>query len=131
MRWCIDSRESHKALRCSFEIGQTQPLVKGATSKVILANLPSERQRKVAQFYGVDIDNPDWATELSKIKRDGYCISHSEYNEGVVGISVPITRRKNLVGALSVMSPDRRIDDITQIVLQSLLNEASILCGID
>ncbi|WP_375749979.1 IclR family transcriptional regulator [Vibrio sp. HN007] len=128
---CVESRESHNALRCSFEIGQTQPLVKGATSKIILANLPSGRQRKVAQFYGVDIDSPKWVSEISKIKKDGFCISYSEYNEGVVGISVPVKHKKTVVGALSIMSPQRRTDGMTQLVLQNLLNEASILSGMD
>lgn len=126
---CIASRESQEALRCAFEVGRTQPLVKGATSKVILAHLPAERQHKIAEFYGVDINGQEWLTDLARIHRDGYCISHSEYNEGVVGISVPVLQRRSLLGALTVMAPKARAEGLAHRALQHLFNEASILQG--
>ncbi|MDB1125196.1 IclR family transcriptional regulator [Vibrio algarum] len=126
---CTLCRESSEALRCSFEVGQTQPLIKGASSKVLLANLPKERQKKVAKYYGLNFHDLQWQQSLSKTRRDGFSISTSDYYAGVVGVSVPIIRKKHLCGAITIMAPSERAKKGFERVIQDLMNEASILCG--
>ncbi|UGA57435.1 IclR family transcriptional regulator [Vibrio sp. VB16] len=126
---CTVCKESKETLRCTFEVGQRQPLIKGASSKVLLANLPKERQEKVAKYYELDTYDPHWKRSIKKTKYDGFSISKAEYNAGVIGISVPIIRKKTLVGAITVMAPNERARTGFERVIQDLLNEASILNG--
>ncbi len=122
---CIATHESNEALRCSFEIGQTQPLCRGASSKVILTYMSEEWQKKIADFYGFDITGNTWRDGLKKIREERYAVSSSEINNGVIGISAPVIRRNQLVGALTIMAPGERAHSLQQRLIDSV-KEAAI-----
>ena len=74
------------------------PLAKGAASKIILATL-SDRAKKSLQVRNADefaaagLGN-NWAemrAYLAEIREAGYVVTHGEIDEGVIGISAPIS----------------------------------------
>lgn len=98
MVMCID-HEAAKNVEFEwslFERGRPIPLTKGATSKVILAQLPAQQRNKLlASGRG---NGSDEAAELSKkgdlfsfIRKQGYHVSHGEIDPSLIAIAAPIS----------------------------------------
>jgi len=124
---CVSQKESMQALRCSFVQGQSQPLLRGASSKVMLAYLPAPRCEKILRYFGEDHQMEKWQTELEKIRRNGYAVSTSEIDPGVSGISAPVMKGSNLIGAISVMAPAHRVETNKQRIILHVLQAARAL----
>lgn len=126
---CTARVDSHQALRCAYAEGQSQPLIRGASSKVILAHLPEQRVMATLYHFGITegAQLERWQTELAQIKRDGYAISTSEYDLGVSGVSAPVFAGNKLVGAVSVMAPEDRVLKRKNQIVYSVLQAARIL----
>lgn len=85
----------------SYERGRPMPLLRGASSKVILAMMPPRSLRKT--LAGVDTD-AELGDELRAIRRSGFRISHEEVDLGLVGIGVPFkVDDPPAVGSLSLV----------------------------
>lgn len=101
----------------SYERGRPMPLFYGATSKIILANLDSRRLRRIYDAYSAEILTANlganWKTfrsELSKIRKEGYLMTHGEVDEGRWGISVPIfDSDRRVLGSLSFVIARKKI----------------------
>ncbi|MCV5961553.1 IclR family transcriptional regulator, partial [Escherichia coli] len=76
-------KESMQALRCSFVQGQSQPLLRGASSKVMLAFMPQSRCEKILRYFSQDHRLDEWEEELATIRKNGYAVSTSEIDPGV------------------------------------------------
>lgn len=107
---CVSLQESAQALRCSYVRGQSQPLLRGASSKVMLAYLPESRCEKILRHFGEHENVTDWNKELEQIRRQGFAISTSEFDPGVTGISAPVMKGSKLIGAVSIMAPAYRVE---------------------
>lgn len=68
------------------------PIVRGATSKAILASMATRKRKKLlAEVYeGADAVPEDLTTELTKIHRSGLSVTYGEVDEGLMGIAVPV-----------------------------------------
>jgi DNA-binding IclR family transcriptional regulator len=90
---CVaDRRTLDVAVESSYERGRPMPLMRGATSKVILAQLPKARLGKVLKAAGDDSTvKGDMASALSAIRRQGYAVTRGEVDNGLVGIAVPVS----------------------------------------
>ncbi len=130
---CVESIESPYALRCSYEKGQSQPLILGASSKVLLANASVDRQ--VAVFQHFKITDPTaltkWQGDLNGIVKQGFAVSRAEFDSGVFGVSAPVFRNKKILGAVSVMAPLDRIESRKDRLIQSVLTCAKQLSQIE
>nr|WP_318472510.1 IclR family transcriptional regulator [Photobacterium leiognathi] len=126
---CVDSIDSPYALRCSYEKGQSQPLIRGASAKVILAYLPLSRQMRILNHYEItEKEQVDaWLTELDLIKQDGFAISTSEIDQGVSGVSAPVFMGNKVAGAVSVMAPAERINSRKNKIVMCVLQAARAL----
>jgi len=107
---CIaDTRSAGSAVQTSYERGRPRPLTRGATSKVILAQLTTRRLNKllaVADSTGKpsSSSNAAFREELLSIRKNGYCIARSEVDEGRIGIAVPISiPEQALIASLSLV----------------------------
>ncbi|MBT2339994.1 MULTISPECIES: IclR family transcriptional regulator [Pseudomonas] len=94
----------------AFGRGQPLPFFRGAQSKVLIAFQKSRRlQRLYDEHMANDPDNPyDWASfskAAKKIRKDGYCLTHDELNQGLTGIAAPIIHPEidEVVGSLSAV----------------------------
>ncbi|WP_088125980.1 IclR family transcriptional regulator [Vibrio cholerae] len=123
---CVSQRESMQALRCSFVQGQSQPLLRGASSKVMLAYMPAARCEKILRYFGEDPTLDKWQSEFEKIRRHGYA-STSEIDPGVSGISAPVMKGSKLIGAISVMAPAHRVESNKQRIILHVLQAARAL----
>ncbi len=106
---CVSQKESLQALRCSYVQGQSQPLLRGASSKVMLAYLPEKRCEKILHHFDEHENLEYWTEEVQKIRNHGYAFSNSETDPGVCSISAPVMKGNKLMGAVSLMSPAHRM----------------------
>ncbi|QRX84197.1 IclR family transcriptional regulator [Glaciimonas sp. PAMC28666] len=114
---CLDMVESLQSLRCSFSKGRSQPLLRGASAKALLANLPQSLVDEVigAQLSQQPKEERRLREELATIRTQGYAVSEGEVDMGVWGVSVPIFSKSNhMVGAITLMSPAVRAEDQQQ-----------------
>lgn len=120
----------------SYERGRPMPLFRGATSRIILANLPTRSLRSLFAANESEIAaaglGQDWETfrgNLAKLRRDGYCITKSEIDPGRMGLAAPIFNYDRAVlGSLSFVLPARRADDalIERLVLLTVAGAREI-----
>jgi DNA-binding IclR family transcriptional regulator len=107
---CVHQVRGAVAFASAFERGVVQPLLKGAASRVILANLPSAQ---VGRLYLADPDSFVEAqlgdslrsvrSTLRAIRRRGWESSESEAVDGVTAVAAPIFEREDrVVGSLSL-----------------------------
>ncbi len=67
--------------------------------------------------------------DFKKIRKNGYYISHSEYDERINALGVPIFGKYGeVVGSLSIVGPDSRfVDDAIIKILPDVLQEVKDL----
>jgi DNA-binding IclR family transcriptional regulator len=112
------------------------PLTRGATSKVILANLPSRRlskllsaslEREQAGPFGRRTQ--DFRIHLGDIRKRGYCVSRGEVDPGKVGLAAPVVVPEiGIYGSLSLVAEANGLDDgIERRLILLLVSSASLL----
>ncbi|UUM31933.1 IclR family transcriptional regulator [Vibrio japonicus] len=124
---CVSRKESMQALRCSYVQGQSQPLLRGASSRVMLAYMPALRCEKILRYFGESDNISVWHQELEQIRNQGYAVSTSEIDPGVSGISAPVMKGSKLIGAVSVMAPVHRFQINQQRIILHVLQAARAL----
>ncbi|MEB0010956.1 IclR family transcriptional regulator [Glaciimonas sp. Gout2] len=114
---CLDMVESLQSLRSSFSKGRSQPLLRGASAKALLAHLPLSIVDEViaVQLSSQPKEESRLRDELSTIRAQGYAVSEGEGDMGVWGISTPIfSKSDHMVGTITLMSPAIRAADQQQ-----------------
>jgi DNA-binding IclR family transcriptional regulator len=130
---CVaDSRTQDTVVFSSYERGRPMPLMRGATSKAILAQLPKPRLGKILAGAGnLGMSMEEVATELTAIRRRGYAITRGEVDKGLVGIAVPLACPEAAINAS--MSLIIRADDSSEAIerrlLMTLMPAAGMLAG--
>ena len=122
-------------IRTSYEQGRPMPLLRGATSKTILAQLPTRRLNKLLSGISNDtsgLSGPSterFREELSAIRKRGFCITRGEVDEGLVGIAVPVACPElAIVASLSlVVQATMLTADIEQRLVLLLVSAAGLL----
>ena len=94
----------------SYERGVAMPLFLGATSKVILANLPERTLRSVYLKNEMKIRNTlslsgwdEFKAQIREIKGAGFAITDSEVSPGRVGVAAPISRGGLVIAGISMV----------------------------
>lgn len=102
----------------SYERGLPMPMLRGASSKVILANLPQRVLKRVHAQHaaeiagiGLGVDWPDFKTKMGQIRRLGYSVSFAEIDEGRVGLGVAILDDKGVLGSIAFALLADEVDD--------------------
>lgn len=108
-RLCVLEQKSRHVLAISRGIGDTGPLVKGASGKAILAFM-SDAQRSGALEQVTDPIQSDLARVLEQIHRDGFALSRGEVFAGAVALAAPIfDHAGDVVGSIGVFGPSARV----------------------
>mgnify|MGYP000776983188 CR=1 FL=1 len=130
---CIAKVESEKVLKCICVLDSDVPMLKGATGRSALAYLSEEELRRCIDIQRM-IGNPDCGYEelkkvLEEIRRSGYYVSYSEYDENVNALAVPIFGKGGeVIGSLSIVGPDSRFAGEAIIkILPDVIRETRIL----
>ena len=87
-----------------------------AIGKAILAHLPPERVEEIVDTWGLPKATENTITdedvlfeELKTIRARGYATDHEERTEGLACIAAPVLLDGEILGAISVSAPTRRL----------------------
>jgi DNA-binding IclR family transcriptional regulator len=116
-RICIQEFPSPHPIRYIAGLGATASIHIGSAGKVLLAFMPADERERVladvrltAMTANTITDRTTLNTELEKVARQGYAISHGERVDGAVGVSAPILDATGrALAALSVLGPSQRL----------------------
>jgi len=105
----------------SYDPGRPMPLYRGATSKIILAHLPTRALKTLFAHDARDIAAAglgagweEFRRRLMTIRRAGLCIAHGEIDPGRVGLAAPIfDADRAVLGSLSLALAAARADETT------------------
>lgn len=111
-----DKVDSSQLLRYQLSMNKPLPLVWGASSRAILAFLPTaeiERvyhQSETAPGSGEDLPAlEDLKAELAQVRERGHAVSHGQKVAGAIGISAPVfDSTGRVIGSLGVTMPEQR-----------------------
>ncbi len=103
----------------SYERGRPMPLFRGATSKIVLAHLPSRMlktlysgQQQEIEAAGLGATWEAFKKSLAALRRAGACITRGDIDPGRVGISAPIfDDERAIIGSLSFVLPAHKADE--------------------
>ncbi len=125
--------EGRSLIRMSVRIGTTAPLHASSVGKVLLAWRGEDEIRGLVgagpleAFTDSTILRPDALIEsLTEVAEKGYACEHSELEQGVSAIGVPIRDPKGeVVAAMSVAGPTTRFGEETLSEFAARLTEAA------
>ena len=104
---------ANRTTRVSYERGRPMPLFRGATSKIILAHLPTRDLRRLYDDNRTEIGTAalgeSWDAfrgAMRGMRRLGHAVTHAEVDPHCIGISAPILDdRRRVLGSLSFVVP--------------------------
>ncbi|OLF13184.1 IclR family transcriptional regulator [Actinophytocola xinjiangensis] len=137
----IDKYESRHNVRMYSRIGRRAPLHCTAVAKVLLAALPDEERRRIAEgldyhrFTAATITGaPAFLTELATVRSRGFAVDDTEHEDFIHCLAAPVRgARGEVLAALSLSVPvvllDR--DGLLALVpaLRAAADRASAECG--
>lgn len=117
----------------SFGRGRPLPLFRGAASKIILANLPPARLKRLYAKYAQHPDVRELGKSLEEFvrffrecRRRGHYVSHGEVDIGVTGIAAPIFNAEGLViGSLALVFDSQREPIFNEHTLAGMLRNTA------
>jgi DNA-binding IclR family transcriptional regulator len=120
-------------MRYNIELGALEPLVWGATARVLLAHLSEQeiatalKRREPSPARQLEPDEAEVRDSLSQIRRDGYGITHAHRTLNTVGIAAPFFDGEGkVVGSLGFLIPEFRWTSAPQeAVVQALVDAAA------
>ena len=113
----LDRVESHWPLRLHFEAGSRVPLHCTASGKLLVANVPAARRRRLLAALDLKAMTPNTITsgkaltaELDAIRARGYSLDAEEFLLGMNAIAVPVKESKGrVVAAIACHAPAARM----------------------
>lgn len=116
---CIADQPSEQlTFSSSYERGRPMPLMRGATSKVILSSLPTRQLNRLLknlspqQLAELPMEFEAFRKHLSDIRKAGYSVTSSEIDKGLVGIAAPIVLPgHDITASLSLVLEERSLDE--------------------
>ncbi len=113
-----------------FTRGQTRPLFRGATSKIILPYLRPHQLRilytkhaKEIATSGLGTDWTSFRANLAKMRRAGSVVTVGEFNPGVLGVAAPVFNRAgHILGSIGIAGAEAKftreeIERVTELVV--------------
>jgi len=102
-------------MRYDIRLNSLQPLVWGATARVMLAHLTDAEiaaavaGQEPSPVLGLLPDEADIRASLQKIRQEGYAITHSHRTPHTIGIAAPFFNGEgDVVGSLGMLIPEFR-----------------------
>jgi DNA-binding IclR family transcriptional regulator len=113
----------------SYERGRPLSLFRGASSKIILANLPRKKVERTYRYFqkpiqeaGLGATLKELRKRLGLIRKAGYSISYGELDAGLEGIAAPVFGPDSIVlASISVVIQAVDRADVEQFLLKRLL----------
>lgn len=109
---CLRQSISPQPEHYAFRINQLLPLHAGAGSRVLLAYAPRpivEITLRDMTPYSASTPSREHLLELlAQTRREGFTMSHGEFQSGAVALSVPVFAEGELICSLTVAGPQER-----------------------
>lgn len=107
---CVEAVESKHTLRCSYTVGASQPLLRGATATALLSRMPVSSRHAVFEHYRVpSAQRAGIERACAKALADGYAVSTGELDSGIWGASAPVVDDAGVLGGVvTLMAPVER-----------------------
>lgn len=106
------------AVRTDSHVGTRVYLHCCGIGKAILAHLPEERVTEIIDEYGLPrwtkytiTDEDELFDELETIRDRGVAIDNEERIRGLRCVATPVMRDEEVIGAISVSGPTKRLDE--------------------
>ena len=107
---CVHQERSTTEIESTYERGRTMPLLRGAASRIILANMPTRtitalyaRQPREFSAAGLGDALAKVQDNLKRIRKAGWDQTTGEVTQGITGIAAPIFgERDKVLGSLSI-----------------------------
>jgi DNA-binding IclR family transcriptional regulator len=114
----IDKYESRHNVRMYSRIGRRAPLHCTAVAKVLVAALPEDQRKAVAESITYDKMTPNTITtsraylaELTRVAERGYAVDEEEHEEHIHCVAAPVRdARGAVVAAMSLSVPQMLLD---------------------
>lgn len=105
----------------SYERGARRPLIRGATSKVILANLPPRALSEIWQDHRREIEAAgqgrsfeEFKAAMQDLRKAGIATGFGEVDPGRIGVAAPLFDRSGrIAGSLSIVLQTKHASDVT------------------
>jgi DNA-binding IclR family transcriptional regulator len=112
-RVCVAQQESPQPLRHVVHVGDELPLWAGASSKVLLRDVPESLLTRIARSSPYGEGHVKRLTEwIEEAAHQGWAVSHGEREDGLSAVAVPVLGRSGgVVAALSLSGPTVRFSD--------------------
>jgi DNA-binding IclR family transcriptional regulator len=122
-------------MRYNIELGALEPLVWGATARVLLAHLDAPeiaaaiKRREPSPALRLELGKAELRQSLMHIRRDGYGITHAHRTPNTVGIAAPFFDGEGKVaGSLGFLIPEFRWASSPQdLVVRALVEAAAAM----
>ncbi len=123
---CVaDARSARFDAHTSYQRGRPMPLLRGATSKAILASLPARKRTRLLQQIaqnGEDVP-PDMNEELDAARKARFVVTQGEVDAGLLGAAVPVGLKDlAMYASLSFVVKQEDVTDSVLKRLRGLLN---------
>jgi DNA-binding IclR family transcriptional regulator len=111
---CLAISESDHAITISFQPGHIMPLHRGAGAKVLLASYPKARRSQYLERVDPPlsgIERQALEADLDRIRESDLGESFGEVDQGVWACAAPVRSHGHLIGAVTVVAPEYRVED--------------------
>lgn len=113
---CADLVTPDPSVEQIYERGRPMPMFRGAMAKIILAHLTPYQLRSMMLWHGERIreaglgaDWEEFRSNMTRLRRAGYCMSHAEVFPGLIGFSAPIfDSEQRILGSVVFIVPQER-----------------------
>jgi len=127
-RTYVDQVTPDREVTMTVSLGRMFPLHAGASSKALLAFLPSEEIDAYLATGAIDaltpqtiVDRDALRSELESIRRVGYAVSFGERQAGAASVAAPVFSDEGPVGVVSICGPLERFAPLTNDFARRLL----------
>lgn len=134
---CIERIESGHQLRIEARIGSRSDLRLGSTGRVLLAHAPDDVREALLSRPPLEKRTPNTVTDpdrirslLESIRQDGFFVSRSQVDDGVMAVAAPVRDRSGeVIAAVAVVAPETRLanDTVLSSTIRLVQDEASML----
>jgi DNA-binding IclR family transcriptional regulator len=134
---CIEQIESGHQLRIEARIGSRSDLRLGSTGRVLLAFAPQEVRSDLLARPPVRPRTPNTITDpdqlrplLESIREDGFYVSRSQVDDGVMAVAAPVRDRSGeVIAAVAVVAPETRLaaEPVLSRTIRLVTDESDVL----
>lgn len=141
-RVVLMAMEASHELRVVPDLNSVVPVYSGASGKVLMAYLESEKLDSIIEKTGLRpvneyhlIDRDSFLSSLEQVRRDGYAVSIGDVTMGAVAIAVPVFNADgSVLAVVSLRGPESRlkkdrVKSLTPLVMEAAGDIARELTG--